>query len=363
MSEVIREIRVNPIVPTESVLIATARSLRPKHREAPMELDFRHFVPECPFCPGNESLTPAEILAMPGEGPWAVRIVQNLYPVLGDEEPRPVLTFGVQQAIDGYGRHEVVIDHNLHGVRLHEMSESHLTLLFRLYRERMRQLFDRDPRIRSVLVFKNYGPAAGGSIAHTHSQIIATPMVPRNVHDEVLGSRDYHAKHGRCIFCTLIDEALTYEATIYERSTGAVRRTIRVGQYVVDRGERFIAIKPFASRFEWEVHILPLAHCHDFRQADDADLADLAAVLRRTMARLDAVLGGVQYNYFLHSAPRDGGAGTDPSYHWHLEICPRTSIPTGFELGSGLFVNSIAPEDAARRLREAELPDPPAEAS
>lgn len=363
MSEVIREIRVNPVVPSESVLIATARSLRPKHREAPAEHDSRPFVPECPFCPGNESLTPPEILAMPATGPWAVRIVRNLYPVLGDEEPRPVLTFGVQQAIDGYGRHEVIIDHNLHGVRLHEMSEGHLALLFGVYRERMRQLFERDPRIRSVLVFKNFGPAAGGSIPHTHSQVIATPMVPRNIHDEVRGSQEYAGKHGRCIFCTLIDEALTYEATIYERSTGAVRRSIRVGQYVVERGERFIAIKPFASRFEWEIHILPLAHAHDFRQADDADLADLARVLRRTMARLDAVLGGVQYNYFLHSAPRDVGADTSGSYHWHLEICPRTSIPTGFELGSGLFVNSIAPEDAARRLREAELPDLPVETS
>ena len=362
MLEPIREIRVNPIVPSESVLIATARNQRPKHREASMEHDSRPFVAECPFCPGNESRTPSEILAMPVEGPWAVRIVQNLFPVLGDEEPRPVLTFGVQQAIDGYGRHEVIIDHNLHGIRLHEMSEAHLALLFGVYRERMRQLFERDPRIRSVLVFKNFGPAAGGSIPHTHSQVIATPMVPRNIYDEVRGSQDYAGKHGRCIFCTLIDEALTYEATIYDRSTGAVRRSIRVGQYVVERGERFVAIKPFASRFEWEVHILPLAHLHDFRQAEDADLADLARVLRRTMARLDALLGGVQYNYFLHSAPRDLGGDTSGSYHWHLEICPRTSIPTGFELGSGLFVNSIAPEDAARRLREAEFPDLPVEA-
>jgi len=357
MSESMREIRVNPIVPSESVLIATARSQRPRHREAPAEYDARPFVAECPFCPGNEERTPPQLLASPEGADWQVRIVENLYPVLGDGEIRPVLSFGVQQAIDGYGRHEVVIDHNLHGIRLHEMSPAHLALLFGVYRDRMRQLFERDPRIRSVLVFKNFGPAAGGSIPHTHSQIIATPMVPQNIHDEVRSSAEYHAKHGQCIFCTLIDEALTYEATIYDRVSGAVRRSIHVGQYVVERGERFIAIKPFASRFEWEIHILPLAHAHDFRQADDADLADLARVLRRTMARLDAVLGGVQYNYFLHSAPRDVGADTNGSYHWHLEICPRTSIPTGFELGSGLFVNSIAPEDAARRLREAELPD------
>jgi UDPglucose--hexose-1-phosphate uridylyltransferase len=358
----IREIRVDPIVPTESVLIATARSLRPKHKEAPPHHDARALASECPFCPGNEARTPPLILAVPGDGPWAVRIVENLYPVLGDEELRPGLSFGVQQAIDGYGRHEVVIDHREHGIRLHEMSAAHLVLLFGVYRERMRQLFERDPRIRSVLVFKNFGPAAGGSIPHTHSQIIATPMVPRNIQDEVRGSREFTAKHGRCVFCTLVDEALTFEATIYDRASGAIRRSIHVGQYVIERGERFIAIKPFASRFEWEVHILPLAHSHDFCQADDADLADLAVVLRRTMARLDAVLEGAQYNYFLHSAPRDDGTDTSVSYHWHLEICPRTSIPTGFELGSGLFVNSLAPEDAARRLREVELPASPTEA-
>lgn len=359
--ESIREIRVNPIVPSESVLIATARSLRPKHREAALEHDARPFVPECPFCPGNEMKTPPQILSAPENAPWAVRIVENLFPVLGDEELRPVLSFGVQQALDGYGRHEVVIDHREHGIRLHEMSPAHLALLFRVYRERMRQLFERDARIRSVLVFKNFGPAAGGSIPHTHSQIIATPMVPRNIHDEVRSSLAFAGKHGQCIFCTLIDEALTYEATIYDRTSGAVRRAIHVGQYVVERGQRFIAIKPFASRFEWEIHILPLAHAHDFRNATDADLADLAVVLRRTMMRLNAVLGGVQYNYFLHSAPGESAVDVNASFHWHLEICPRTSIPTGFELGSGLFVNSLAPEEAARRLRDVELPDPTTE--
>jgi UDPglucose--hexose-1-phosphate uridylyltransferase len=125
---------------------------------------------------------------------------------------------------------------------------------------------------------------------------------------------------------------------------------------VVERGEKFIAIKPFASRFEWEIHILPLAHHSDFVTTSDGDMQDLANVLRRTMARLDAVIGGAQYNFFLHSLPH--GAEYDdcrPSYHWHLEICPRTSIPTGFELGSGLFVSTISPEDAARQLRDVKL--------
>jgi len=354
--ETTREIRINPIVPGESVLVATARGMRPRKAEEPAPRDTRAHVETCPFCRGNEDKTPPTIAAYPDEANWEVRIVENLYPVLGDDRRSPNLVLGLQHAIDGYGRHEVIVDHHVHGIGVHEMSPDHLTLLLRAYRDRMAQLYTLDERLKYVLAFKNFGPAAGASIPHTHSQMIAMPVVPENVHREVENSRDYYRKNHHCIFCTLIDEALTFEATVYDRRTGKVRRQISVGQYVVERGERFIAIKPFASRYEWEIHILPLQHQADYLDATDEDLADLAGVLKRTMMRLDVVIGGAQYNYFLHSLPhgeehRDCGA----SYHWHLEICPRTSIPTGFELGSGLAVNTIAPEEAARRLREVEL--------
>jgi UDPglucose--hexose-1-phosphate uridylyltransferase len=354
--KVVREIRLNPIVPSESVLVATARSMRPKKAEAPAPRDTRAHVDTCPFCTGHEHMTPPQIAVIPEQGPWAIRIVENLYPVLGDDRENPNLTFGLQQTIDGYGRHEVVIDNANHGIAVHEMDEAHLATLFRAYRNRMQQLYRSNPRLRYVLVFKNYGPAAGASIAHTHSQIIATPVIPDNVQAEVANSRAFFAKHHRCIFCSLIDEALTFEATLYDRESGEIRRKIGVGQYVIEKGRKFIAIKPFASRYEWEVHILPLAHQADYLRLSDEDAADLAHVMRRTMARLDAVLGGVQYNYFVHSLPHDpNSAECDASYHWHIEICPRTSIPTGFELGSGLFVNTVAPEAAAEKLRAVAL--------
>ncbi|WP_455234366.1 hypothetical protein [Thiogranum longum] len=129
-----------------------------------------------------------------------------------------------------------------------------------------------------------------------------------------------------------------------------------MGQYVIERGRHFVAIKPFASRYEWEVHILPLQHRSDFMEITDEERDDLARVLKRAMSRLDAVIGGAQYNFFLHSIPHNNEfANCHDSYHWHLEICPRTSIPTGFELGSGLFVSTISPEQAAARLRAVEL--------
>jgi len=352
----VREIRINPIVPSESVLVATARSMRPKKAEALVPRDTRKHVETCPFCVGNEAMTPPQIKCYPPEGPWSVRIVENLYPVVGDDRSNPNLTFGLQQTIDGYGRHEVIIDHSEHGTALHEMSEEHLALLFRAYRERMEQLYRSNNRLRYVLVFKNFGPSAGASIAHTHSQIIALPVIPDNVQAEVTQSRHFFQKNHRCIFCSLIDEALTFEATIYDRESGAIRRRINVGQYVIERGERFIAIKPFASRYEWEVHILPLTHQSDYLRVSPDDFADLARIMRRTMARLESVLGGVQYNFFLHSLPHDAGCEEcDASYHWHIEITPRTSIPTGFELGSGLFVNTVAPEAAAEKLRNAAI--------
>jgi UDPglucose--hexose-1-phosphate uridylyltransferase len=355
--DIVREIRINPIVPAESVLIATARGMRPKKEEERAPRDTRDHVETCPFCTGNEEKTPPAIATFPSADNWNIRIVENLYPVLGDDrQQNSLLSFGLQQTMDGYGRHEVIIDNNRHGIAIHDMGEDHLKLLLSAYRQRMEELYHSDERLRYVLVFKNFGPAAGASIPHTHSQIIAMPVTPQNVLDEVVNSKQYYEKHHHCIFCSLIDEALTFEATIYDKQSGEVRRKINVGQFVVERGEKFIAIKPFASRYEWEVHILPLQHQADYVDATEEDLADFARVLKRTMQRLDAVLGGAQYNFFLHSLPHDPAhPDCQASYHWHLEICPRTSIPTGFELGSGLFVNTVSPEEAAEQLRNVKL--------
>jgi len=356
MASDLREIRINPIVPGESVLVATARGNRPKKTEELAPRDSRSHVATCPFCRGNEDRTPPAIQAVPDEENWDIRIVENLYPVLGDDREQPALNLGLQQTIDGYGRHEVIIDNSNHGIALHEMSNSHIALLFRTYRDRMQILYESDERLRYVLAFKNFGPAAGASIPHTHSQMIALPVVPDNVQSEVDHSHQYYEKHHSCVFCSLIDEALTFETRIYDRESGEIRRQIDVGQYVIERGKKFIAIKPFASRYEWEIHILPLTHQADFKDATNEETEDFATVLKRTMARLDAVLGGVQYNYFLHSIPHNRRFEENrPSYHWHLEITPRTSIPTGFELGSGLFVNTISPEEAAEQLRNVEL--------
>ncbi len=351
-----REIRINPIVPTESVLVSTARGLRPRKQEQPCSTSTEPRLADCPFCKGNEAQTPPTLDSWPDEQEWQIRIVENLFPVLSDQKISQNLSFGLQHVIDGYGRHEVVIDHDNHSIHVDEMSQQHLYALFKMYRDRMQVLYKSDARIKYVLIFKNFGSAAGASIAHTHSQIVAMPVVPENVSNELHHSYNHFQKYNQNIFAHLVDEALTFEATIYDRESGEVRRKISVGQYVIEKSKRFIAIKPFASRFEWEVQIFPLFPQADYLACSDDDLQDFALILKRTMQRLNKVIGGAQYNYFLHSIPHgDEFKIHHDSYLWHLEICPRTSIPTGFELGSGLFVSTVSPENAARQLRDVKV--------
>lgn len=350
----IREIRIDPIVATQSVLIATARSNRPHKGEQPPLRDTRDHVADCPFCRGNEHLTPPALFQVPANSEWDIRIVENLYPLLDNDALLPGPLRGIQQALEGYGHHEVIIDHCRHGIAIEDMEESHLATLFSVYRDRMADLYAADKRIRYVLVFKNFGKAAGGSIPHTHSQLIGMPIIPHNVQDEIQGSRDFYKQHGNCIFCTLIDEEMDLRTTTYQGQSGKIRQQYQTSSYIVDNGDHFVAIKPFASRYEWEVHLLPIRHQSNFLKTGNPELSDLARVFKRTMQRLRAVVGEIQYNFFLHTIPPhldedDCARG----YHWHLEICPRTAIPSGFELGSGLIVNSISPEKAAADLRGA----------
>jgi UDPglucose--hexose-1-phosphate uridylyltransferase len=353
----IREIRIDPIVPTQSVLISTSRGRRPLMNEPILHRDELDYVQTCPFCRGNEHLTPPSLLQVPESGKWDIRVVENLYPVLDDDRLPVSLPPGMQQAIEGYGHHEVVIDHFSHGIPLQQMDQQHLALLLAVYRDRMDFFYNNDPRVKYILVYKNSGKAAGGSMEHTHSQLIAMPVVPHNIQDELEWSREFYQKNGECIFCVLCDETSTLKTTLFDKSSGEKRQNYETGKYVVERGKQFVAIKPFASRYEWEVHILPIKHQSSYLKVTAEELDDLSWVLRRTMARLQTVVGNLQYNYFFHSTPHVKDKKFAESYHWHIEICPRTTIPSGFELGSGLFVNTISPEEAAAKLRQVVLED------
>lgn len=328
------ELRKDPIV-RRWIILAPSRNQRPSDygKPAPPKKERRE---RCPFDPGNERYTPPEILAFrePGSAPngpgWSVRVIPNKFPALRVEEPMERHADGLYERMSGVGAHEVIVDSPDHVKELSELPEEQVEKVLRAYRERIADLC-RDPRLRYALVFKNHGERAGASLAHGHSQLIATPIVPQVVAEELEGCLEHHARTGRCIYCEMIDQ---------ER---------RSGLRVVRECERLIAIQPFAARYPFETWILPRRHAAAFETADDEDLKALASTLRDMLARIARALHRPHYNYVLHTAPFHE---TDLAhYHWHLEITPQRTAMAGFEWGSGFFINPTSPEEAAEYLR------------
>ena len=342
------ELRYDPIQ-GRWVIIATDRSRRPHD----LITSWRQAASGsyCPFCPGQEARTPAEILAVgrpaeaPANGPgWQVRVFPNKYPALsveGDLERRGV---GLFDRMRGVGAHEVVVDGPEHDVDLSLLAVDHLQMLLTVFQERVRDLH-RDRRLKYVLVFKNHGAVAGASLAHPHSQIIATPIIPRSVVQELNQARVHYEAKERCLFCDVLHEEL------------------QRAERVVSENEHFVTVAPYASRFPFEMMILPRRHQHDLTAAGPEILLDLARCLRDVCRRLKQVLDDPPFNLVVHTAPSTTAFGTRrdswetlaEDYHWHLELLPRLSRVAGFEAGTDFYINPTAPEEAARFLREAEV--------
>jgi UDPglucose--hexose-1-phosphate uridylyltransferase len=229
------------------------------------------------------------------------------------------------------GAHEVVVETPSHEVRLEELPVSHVADVLRAYRERMLDLA-KDFRLEYVMVFKNQGEPAGASLEHSHSQLIATPIVPMMVEEELAGGLQHFRIKHRCIWCDIVRQ---------ERHGG--------GRVILEHGG-FVALAPFAPRFPFETWILPADHRSAFEDTPPTELASLATVLSETLGRMRRTLADPPYNFMLHSAPLRAG-GLD-HFHWHLEIIPILTRVAGFEWGTGFFINPTPPEEAARYLRE-----------
>lgn len=291
----------------------------------------------CPFCYGGEHLTPYEIEAIsetwrtPNTPNWKVRVVPNKFPALKIEGDLDKHALGIYDMSNGIGAHEVIIDNPEHYKSIPELSDTEVEYILKAYRSRSLDL-RKDRRFKYLLIFKNVGVEAGASLEHGHSQLIALPMVPKNVLEELKGARHFYEYRERCIFCDMID----YEEEVnYER--------------IVTENERFISFCPLSGRFAFEVWIVPKHHSVDFGTIDDAHIQDLAKILKETLSRLKKVLGEHPYNYIIHTSP----VNTDVhlSYHWHIEIFPKLERVAGFEWGSGFYVVSTPPEIAAKYLR------------
>jgi len=315
------------------VIIARARAKRPQSQPARRQTADASL---CPFCAGNESMTPAPVLVLAGnDAPvagaiWSVRVVPNKYPALtehGDAVPRQD---GLYQSKHAAGVHEVVIEGPSHVSEIAALSEIEIEQILHAYRLRMLYLRG-DSRWRYVLIYKNQGTEAGATLSHGHSQIAALPMVPKESLEEFEGAKNYYATAGRCVYCDIIQRELESNARI------------------VTENDRFIVCCPFASRVAGEIWILPKLHSSHFDSGVSSDLGALAQALREALRRLARCFHEPAFNYFLHSNPLR--EPENPYYHWHLEILPKLQYFAGFEWGSGFYMNSLAPEEAARLLR------------
>ena len=330
------ELRRDPITHRWAI-IATERALRPQDFIGPAQPPS---AKTSPFAAGNERLTPPEIFALRPDGSapntpgWTARVVPNKYPALrieGDLEPRPE---GIYDHMNGVGAHEVIIESPDADFTLQSLAPGHLVDVLRIYRDRMRDL-QKDQRFKFSLLFRNHGAAAGASIAHGHSQLIALPIVPHTVQELLDGAQRYHAFRGRNVFDDIIRQ---------EVSDGR--------RLVMDTGD-FVLIAPYASRQPFELWIVPRKQSSRFESAEDCDLTALAKVLRAALSKLDVGLGNPAYNLMIQSAPH--GHEDTPWYRWHVQIMPKLTKVAGFEWGTGFHINSTAPEDAAAFLRG--LPD------
>ena len=330
------ELRKDPIT-DRWVIIATDRARRPTDFERePVEFSTGRI---CPFCTGLETKTPPEVLAIrEGSGSnqpgWSLRVVPNKFPVLGIEGEVNRQGEGMFDKMDGLGAHEVIIETNVHTDNLANMPEKQVERVLWAFRERVLDL-KKDKRLRYILLFKNYGTAAGATLDHPHSQLIALPVVPKRVQEELDGATKYFGFKERCVFCDLI------------------RQEMKDQTRVVSETDRFVVIEPWASRFPFETWIMPRRHQSHFESIDQTDLQGLAFVLRSTLRKLDRVLERPAYNFVIHTAPVQE-PGND-YFHWHIELMPKLTKLAGFEWGTGFYTNPTPPEESAKFLRDAGL--------
>jgi UDPglucose--hexose-1-phosphate uridylyltransferase len=335
------ELRKDPIV-GRWVIISTDRAKRPSdfaRDQVKMKGGF------CPFCNGNENKTPPEILAyrpLPNGGPpperdspgWRVRVVPNKFPALGIEGNLGRQAEGMFDRMNGIGAHEVIIETPDHNQTLATLPEKRIEDVLWAFRDRVLDL-KQDKRFKYILIFKNHGEAAGASLEHAHSQLIALPILPKQVVEELEGGKEYYRYKERCIFCDII------------------RQEMDSGVRIVAENQDFVTMAPYAPRFPFETWILPKRHESAFENSASHIYENLAQALKNLLTKVDRVLDNPAYNLVIHTSPVQ--ETTNDYYHWHIEIMPKLTKMAGFEWGTGFYINPTPPEEAAKFLREARV--------
>jgi UDPglucose--hexose-1-phosphate uridylyltransferase len=294
----------------------------------------------CPFCPGNESMTPEALFTMPpmqpGDGDsWQVRVVPNRFPALAmphDEVPPGRRERqGLYLEMDGVGQHEVVVEVPDHSKTIATMTQEEVARVVVTYRQRFLTL-DKSPWNQLIIIFRNQGEQAGTSLHHPHSQIIGTPVVPEDIRRRLEEAQRYYDDHGTCVYCDILESELSEKIRLVSANAG------------------FVALCPFAATVPYETWILPRRHASSFGVISDDECNLLGNILREVLRGMYRLLGNPDYNYVIRSAPHHSAG--EPHFHWYLQILPRLTTRAGFEIGSGININVVVPEDGAQELRE-----------
>ena len=328
------ELRQN-FMTKEWVVIATERAKRPDqmavHRESKPVVSFSE---KCPFCPGHESQTPPEILRLPDGDGWKARVVPNKFAALSpDCSPERTIRRS-RRRMGGFGEHDVIVETPDHSLAMAMMPDSQVADILRIYKIRHDQL-SLDPRVAQVTIFKNHGTDAGTSLEHPHSQLIATPVISYQVRQRFQEAMQHFDDFGCCMFCQIIEEELEEQ------------------KRVVLTSEHFVAVELFASPAPFCTHIYPRRHMASFGDISSREITDLGRVLRTVLAKLYVGLGNPDFNFTIRTAPAEC-VGVR-YFHWYMSVIPRLTRTAGFELGSGMFINTVIPEEAAEFLRNVKV--------
>lgn len=337
------ELRRDPVIGYWTI-VSTERSRRP----IPITHKSQAPADQCPFCEGREAETTPELYAVravdsPADGPgWSVRVFTAKNPLLVPDSQTDRYGEGIYDVMEGAGRHEVIVETPLHARGLETLAIPEIESVISTYVERLNALSE-DHRFKYALLFKNHGvttSAPSQVIRHSRSQIIAMPIIPKRVKEELAAAKSYYERRDRCVFCDVL------------------RQESRSGQRTVAENDLFYAFCPFAARSPFETWIFPRAHSSDFARLDRSDYPSLARMLKQCLGKLRVLLDDPPYNLILHTAPyrhkkRESYWKTiEEDYHWYLQISPRLTKSAGFEWGTGIHINPTPAEDAAQLLRE-----------
>ncbi|MBI4460665.1 MAG: galactose-1-phosphate uridylyltransferase [Acidobacteria bacterium] len=329
------ELRQNPFT-KQWVIIATERARRPHEFVQKAEKQTPPaFVANCPFCPGNEHMTPPESSRMTRDEKWQVRVAPNKFPALSSQGELVRSLDGLRRTVTGVGVHEVVVETPDHSKTTALLPQEDVELIIRCYKERYFAITD-DSRVEHVTIFKNHGAGAGTSLEHPHSQIIATPIIPPDIRNRMEVGLRFYDEYGHCVFCKVM------------------REEIAEGVRLVHETPHFVSFIPFASLTPFSLWIFPRRHMASFGEIHSEEICDLAYMLRLILAKVYHGLGDPDFNYVIRTAPSENRHSR--YYHWYITLVPRLTKLAGFEIGSGMYINTMLPETSAEFLRNLALP-------